>query len=447
MAAQNIAYDREAFTIHLWDDKRGYTSFPYRRYAYKKHPKGQFRSLYGERCEKVNRFSKEEAEEGLLFESDVDASIRTLVDMYLNEDDVAQGHRMMIFDIETSTEYGFPSKDNPINEITAIALYDSVTEHYHVFLLDKDGKIQSKEEDHQSLYSFTDERDMLQAFLFIYNEIAPTILTGWNIEFFDIPYLYARIKSILGAQFANMLSPILKVFWDDFSGRYKIYGVSTLDYLSLYRKYAYQEQSSYQLEAISQKELKKGKIKYEGSLDDLYKKDIHKFIEYNVNDVVLVKELDDKLQYIELVKTICHTCHVPYESIFLTSICLEGALLTYMKRNGIVAPNKKARDEASERKISGAFVQDPKATKMLGRHEWIFDCDATSLYPSVIMTLNISPETKIGKIQNWSSIDKFFADKPHRVHLMQRNGKVKIYNFTIAKCTIFALSKTRNIKN
>lgn len=429
MAAQNIAYDRETFTLHLWDDERGYTSFPYRRYAYKKHPRGRYRSLYGDKCEKVTRFSKEEADEGLLFESDVDASIRTLVDTYLEEDDVAQNHNLMIFDIETSTEFGFPTKENPINEITAIALYDSTTQHYHVFLLDKENKISSYDEDHLSLYSFADERDMLQAFLYVYGEINPTILSGWNIEFFDIPYLYARIKKVLGTQFANMLSPIGKVVWEDFSSRYKIYGVSTLDYLSLYKKYAYQEQSSYQLEAISQKELKKGKIKYEGSLDDLYKTDIHKFIEYNVNDVVLVKELDDKLQYIELVKTICHTCHVPYEDIFLTSKCLEGALLTYMKRNQIVAPNKKQRDEDSERKISGAYVQDPKATKTLGRHEWIFDFDATSLYPSVIMTLNISPETKVGKIQQWTSTEQFFKNPPSKINVLLRSGKLKQYTF------------------
>lgn len=430
MAAINIAYDRETFTMHLWDDKKGYTSFPYRRYAYKKHPNGKYRSLYGDKCERVNRFSKEEAEEGLLFESDVDASIRTLVDMYIENDDVSTGHRLCIFDIETSVANGFPDKSNPINEITAIALYDQVTDHYHVCVLDPQGQIESSETDTRTLYSLKDEISLLQTFLVIYNEINPTILSGWNIEFFDIPYLYARIKAVLGNQFANMLSPIGKIQWDDFANRYRIFGVSTLDYLSLYKKYAYQEQASYQLDAISNKELGKGKITYEGTLDDLYQSDINKYIEYNINDVVLVKEIDDKLQYIELVKTICHTCHVPYEDIFLTSKCLEGALLTYMKRNGIVAPNKKFRTpESDEKKISGAYVQDPKATKMMGRHEWIFDCDATSLYPSVIMTLNISPETKIGKVQQWKNLEELMTKPPKIVDVLLRSGKTKSFSF------------------
>jgi DNA polymerase elongation subunit (family B) len=173
------------------------------------------------------------------------------------------------------------------------------------------------------------------------------------------------------------------------------------------------EEPSYTLDAISTKEIGKGKIKYEGSLDALFKNDINKFIEYNLNDVILVKEIDDKLKYIELTRSICHKGHVPYSAIFASSRYLEGAILTYMKELGVIAPNKPINidddtddtdddeEDDTEGKFAGAYVKPP----VPGRYEWLTCLDATSLYPTTIMTLNISPETKIGKILDWGEIN------------------------------------------
>ena len=153
------------------------------------------------------------------------------------------------------------------------------------------------------------------------------------------------------------------------------------------------------------KELGRGKVEYEGSLDDLFENDLEKFIEYNIVDVDLVVAMDEKLKFIELCRAICHAGYVPYEDYIYSSKWLEGACLSYLKNKGLVATNKpkdrKERMQAlrdnDEEKFIGAYVKEP----IVGKYDWIYDLDLTSLYPSIIMTLNISPETKIGKIKNW----------------------------------------------
>jgi len=184
-------------------------------------------------------------------------------------------------------------------------------------------------------------------------------------------------------------------------------GVSYLDYLSLYKNFTYSELDSYRLDSIAQRELGRGKIEYEGNLDILFRDDIEKFIEYNLVDVELVVDFDKKLQFIDTARGICHAGHVPYEDFVYSSKYLEGALLTYLKRKSIVAPNKpadrrermEALKENNEEKFIGAYVKAP----IVGKYEWIYDLDLTSLYPSIIMSINISPETKVGKIKDWDA--------------------------------------------
>jgi DNA polymerase elongation subunit (family B) len=191
-------------------------------------------------------------------------------------------------------------------------------------------------------------------------------------------------------------------------------GVSYLDYLSLYKNFTYQELDSYRLDSIGQRELGRGKIEYEGNLDILFKEDIEKFIEYNLVDVELVVEFDRKLQFIDTARGICHAGHVPYEDFVYSSKYLEGALLTYLKRKSIVAPNKpadrrermEALKENKQEKFIGAYVKAP----IVGKYEWIYDLDLTSLYPSIIMSINISPETKVGKIKDWDA-QKFIKNE------------------------------------
>jgi DNA polymerase elongation subunit (family B) len=175
----------------------------------------------------------------------------------------------------------------------------------------------------------------------------------------------------------------------------------------LYKQYNFGLESSYTLNHIATKELGRGKVEYEGSLDDLFENDLEKFIEYNIVDVDLVVSMDEKLKFIDLCRAICHAGFVPYEDYIYSSKWLEGACLAYLKVKGLVATNKpadrrermQALKDNDEEKFIGAYVKEP----IVGKYDWIYDLDLTSLYPSIIMTLNISPETKIGKIENWDA--------------------------------------------
>ena len=407
---QNIFYERAQNLIHLWDDKNGYQTFPYRKYAYKKDPYGQHTSMHGDRLTRISKWEKDEAED--LFESDVPETTRVLVDIY-DSDIPSKGNRTMTFDIEVEMVSGLPNTQFAQNEITAIASHDGVTKLYDVFVLDKARKVKnnakqfSKDGRDVKLHIFDNEKNLLIAFLNYYEEVNPTILTGWNIDFFDIPYLYNRIKNVCGEGHAKRLSPIGQTFYSPYRQKWSFAGVSILDYINLYKNYNYGLESSYTLNHIATKELGRGKIEYEGSLDDLFENDLEKFIEYNIVDVDLVVSMDEKLQFIELCRAICHAGFVPYEDYMFSSKYLEGACLAYLKTKGLVAPNKpkdrkekmQALRDNNEEKFIGAYVKEP----IVGKYDWIYDLDLTSLYPSIIMTLNISPETKIGKIQNWDA--------------------------------------------
>ena len=377
-------------------------AFPYTRYAYEPAQRGEFKSIYGDPLTKIYKFKGDDPN---LFESDVPETTRALVDMYSETDDVSKGHIILTYDIECEMTSGLPNPEEATNELTSIALHDSATNQYWVLVMDKDGLMVEKTTDKAIVLPFRDERDMLMKYLELYEMINPSIVTGWNIDFFDTPMLYNRIKRLLGERQANRLSPIGQCFWSPYRKRYFMAGVSYLDYISLYKIYNYGELPNYRLDTVAQKELGKGKIEYQGNLDQLFKEDIEKFIEYNLVDVELVVGFEEKLQFIDLCRGICHVGHVPYEDFVYSSKYLEGALLTYLRRRNLVAPNKPAdrreRMEAlkanKQEKFIGAYVKAP----IVGKYEWIYDLDLTSLYPSIIMSINISPETKIGKIKDW----------------------------------------------
>tara|TARA_B100000287_G_scaffold9193_1_gene9045 strand:- start:10120 stop:12582 length:2463 start_codon:yes stop_codon:yes gene_type:complete len=409
--------------MHVWDDKFGHQTFRYKKYAYIKNKSGTYISLYGDKLKRITKWDKDQTD---LFESDVNPEIRVLVDNYTDSDDVSGGHRTMIFDIEVEVTEGFPDIQKADNRITAIGFNDSRTDEYFCYVLDTKEKLNLDTKNNEIVKSFTDEYDLLNAFFMKYLEIKPTILTGWNVEFFDIPYLYNRACKVVGQNIADLLSPIRIVKWSDFgNGKYKIAGVSVLDYLQLYKKFTFSERSSYRLDDIGKFEVGEKKVAYEGTLNDLYENDLEKFVEYNIQDVKLIKKLDDKLDFIEIARGIAHLGHIPYENVFMSSRYLEGAILVYLKKQGIIAPNKpKKRDNLSNDKFVGAYVQEPQK----GKHNWVFDLDITSMYPSCIMSLNISPETKLGKLEGWNPEE--FLKKGHKKTYSVTNNKQLLGRFT-----------------
>jgi len=333
---QNIFVDKKENTVHLWDDEKGYVTFPFRNYAYRKSSNGTYRSIYGDKLEKIYNFNPRDPS---LFESDVPMETRILIDAYEDSDEPSKGHRVVTIDIEVSSEGGFPVVEEGDKEITAIAIHDDATKQYTVFILDKEMKIQDSINDNVEIKSYDNEESLLMHFFTKWEEIQPTIVTGWNIDGFDMVYLYNRAKRVVGETNAKRLSSIGICYFNKFLERMTIAGVSCLDYMILYKKFSGKNEPSYALGAIGKKVVNIEKISYKGSLNDLYKDDINRYIEYNLNDVKIVVALD-----------------------------------------------------------KGAYVKDP----IPGRYDWVFDLDLTSMYPNIIISLNISPETKVGKVENWN---------------------------------------------
>jgi len=420
--------------VHLFDDIHGYTSFKDEPYAYRKSRNGKYKSIFGDSLERITKFNFRDP---TLFSSDIPVDTRVLIDAYADSDEISINHRRAYIDIEVDSVGGYPNIEDPIKEVTAIALLDEIKDTYYCFILDKDGVVQNENKDNTIILPYLNEEDLLVAFLKKWDEVKPTIVSGWNIDGFDFPYLHARLVRVLGEEVANALSPINICYFNKYKNKMTIAGVNALDYLVLYKKYSGKNLTNYRLDTVAKEELKIGKIEYEGSLNDLMKSDIKKFIEYNLHDIILVKKMNDQLQFIELAMSICHVCHVGYEEFGMSSKFLEGALLTYLRRKKLIAPNKKLKldvvdgddDLADDVGFEGAYVKDP----VPGRYDWVCSADINSLYPSVIMSLNISPETKVGIIKDWDSekLVKKSADKiafDNEVYTYEDFGKIIVDN-------------------
>jgi DNA polymerase elongation subunit (family B) len=396
---QSIGYDKKNGIMHVWDSELGHNKFAFNPYGYLPDPKGEYQCLDGT---KLSKHPGNHRDNPAAYESDLNEEVRTLIDLYYDDDTPSTGHRDFYFDIETAKdENGYSTIEDTRTSITSIAYYDKTGNDRRVLVLDERNRIKDNtiQGDGYVLEIFRSEKDLLTRFINAFAKIAPTVITGWNTDGYDIPYLLDRCKKVLGRQSINKLSTAGIVIQNTKSKKWKIFGVSSLDYIKLYKNFTYTELPNYRLDTVAKTELGRGKVEYDGDLDDLFEQDIHKFAWYNMTDVDLVADLDEKLQLINLARTICHKGHVPYEDVYYASKYLDGAAIVDLKRNGFVAPNKQFRfiEDETDESLAGAYVMAP----VPGLYKWIYDLDLTSLYPSIIMTLNISPETKIGVVNNW----------------------------------------------
>ena len=225
--------------------------------------------------------------------------------------------------------------------------------------------------------------------------IRDSVITGWNVQLFDIPYIARRIDRILGAKAAKSLSP-----WKLISSReiyikgrrqiaYDLPGISTLDYLELYRKFTYTNQESYRLDHICMVELGARKLDHSeyDTFKEFYEKDWQKFIDYNIHDVRLVDQLDDKMKLLDLAFTMAYDAKVNYEDVFSQVRMWDNYIYCELNKRKIAIPPK--REATKDAKYAGAYVKEPKP----GRYDWVVNFDLNSLYPHLIMQYNISPET------------------------------------------------------
>lgn len=298
-------------------------------------------------------------------------------------------------DIETGSENGFPHADTALEPIISITM--KLKGAFYVFGC---GEYKEHTKDISIKYfKCKNEYDLIEKFLKLWDHFQPDIITGWNITFFDIPYLVNRITKLKGEEASLRLSPWrkIKTRQTKVMGRehtvYDLVGVSVLDYIELYKKFApTPNQESYALSHICHVELGEEKLSYEeyGSLHTLYKRNYQKFIEYNIKDVELVDSLDDKMQLISMVVGVAYDAKVNYHDVFSQVRMWDTIFYNALKDINQVIPQTKRFNERPKG-YKGAYVKEP----MVGMHNWVTSLDLTSLYPHLIMEFNISPETLV----------------------------------------------------
>ena len=333
-----------------------------------------------------------------------------------------------IVDIECDSRDGFPDvgdAPDPINAITFKTGHMSI-----VFGLPPDNVEYSPTFPKNTVYyEFETEEKLLKAFLNAWQFAKIDIITGWNTDTFDIPYMYFRIEKVLGRNWANKLSPWGKVNVREYFGGFNkdqvmydinIRGVASLDYLIMYKKFRLKPRTSYSLEYISQVELGEGKVEFPYDyLWQLYVEDYDTFIEYNYKDVALVSRLNDKLSYLELAVSIASAAKCNFADIQSPVKTWESLIYHYLVDNDTVGPVRMHTPEKVY--IEGGYVHPPQ----VGKHKWVAAFDLTSLYPSIVRQYNLGPESMIDEDQ-LSEAEAEMYDNMTVAKVLDRSFKIEL---------------------
>jgi DNA polymerase elongation subunit (family B) len=318
----------------------------------------------------------------------------------------------------------FPDINNPTQEINVLTIYDSITNRFFSW---GTRKCDLQIDDVTYIYCESEKILYTKFVEFIENDY-PDILSGWNSAFFDIPYIISRGIHIMGEEFIKRISPVQNVYSRSIRGQFGkeqikwfIDGISSIDYLDLYKRFSPGLRESYKLDAIGEYELGEKKIDYGNqNLASLADKDWKLFVEYNIQDVRLLKRMEEKLKYVELLRMLAYIGLTTFENAMSTLAVINGSTaITARKRNQRIPTFIRNEDNG---KNPGAYVAEPKK----GFQKHILSFDANSLYPNVMISLNMSPETKVGKI---------ISKEGNNVTLRHVNGKT--YDLSIEKFVQF----------
>ena len=390
-----------------------------------------------------------------------------LLDKYYGSEDKPEfsqyPFRVFNIDIETEISGEFPDQFKTQYAINVISIYNTLENEVVVWCYKSDATtlmtkerqkeiIEAVKKDYDAspkfiINAYDDETPLLEDFLQYWIGNYPDVVTGWNTKGFDIPYIVNRLKTVLGETNMKKLSPVwdkLKTpIFEKFDKKnnmttYMIQGISLIDYLPLYKKFAGTSKQSFKLDAIAKEELDLGKFDYYDigyeSMEEFQKKDFTTFVQYNMIDTVLVRLIDKKLGFINLMRNICNISLCEYEAIYQSIPHILGALTVQARNNGVKFltdankdKDRQHQEEEDDYGYQGAFVFPTKAGYY---NNGIMSFDFNSLYPNVMMTVNISPDTKVGKLlnDNWKDIVKNIREKKEvetlgKIMLRKTNGK------------------------
>ena len=322
--------------------------------------------------------------------------------------------RIWYLDIETSIGQSFPKPEDAEQEILLISVYDTCADRYTIYTarehdaaevnaLLAENKIDPKK---VVVSKHNNEYHLLKHFVIDFSTNHPDAISGWNIETFDVPYLVRRIMRVLGDTFVSRLSP-----WGSVRERfitkndnkiltYDIEGVAVLDYYALMRKFTYGDRESWKLGDVAQEELGQTKLEIEGTFKESYsEKNWNKFVAYNLIDTHLVYALDKKMQLMSLIYTVAYIAKVNPDEVFSPIRTWDAIIYNHLREKKTVVPLQTRKSATTQ--IAGGYVKDPQ----MGKHEWLASYDFASLYPSLIMTFNISPDTLISDFEILNRID------------------------------------------
>jgi DNA polymerase elongation subunit (family B) len=317
--------------------------------------------------------------------------------------------KLVTLDIETTAEKGFPDVESASEEILAITIQDYTTKQITTWGVKP---FVNKQKNVTYHYCETEQK-LLSSFINYWMQDVPDVVTGWNIQLFDIPYICKRLNRVLGEKLMKRFSNWGLVTEGEIyvQGRkhvtFDVGGLTQLDYLDLYKKFTYKAQESYRLDYIAEVELGQKKLDHSefDTFKDFYTHGWQKFIEYNIVDVELVDRLEDKMKLIELALTMAYDAKVNYADVFYQVRMWDNIIYNYLKKRDIVIPPKN-RSTKNE-KYAGAYVKEP----IPGKYDWVVSFDLNSLYPHLIMQYNISPETLLDERHPTASVDRILKEE------------------------------------
>ena len=416
MSYVDAIHDRDSDRIYVVErtpeGKRTYQEYPANYTFYYSDPKGKYRSLYGD---PVSRFSTRKRAEfekerrihsnKKLFESDINVVFRCLSENYLKVEPPKLHTAFFDIEVDFDPEKGFSPPSDPFNKITAVSLYLDWLDQLVTLVIPprhmSDETAKEICDQFENCLMFRDEVELLEVFFQLIDDA--DVLTGWNSEGYDIPYMVNRTTRVMSKDDTRkfcLLGQLPKPREYERYGKvettYDLVGRVHMDYLQLYKKYNYESRHSYSLDAIGEMEVGERKTQYEGTLDQLYNKDFKQFVVYNRQDTMLMVKIHNKLKFLDLANALAHENTVLLPTVMGSVVMIEMAIMNEAHERGLVVPDKKRKEANSdEQQAAGAYVAVPKK----GIHEWVGAVDINSLYPSAIRALNMAPETIVGQVR------------------------------------------------